>query len=85
VHAISAASLAYEVTKSCAKGDLQDCSCDENVRSRSTKGQWQWGGCSEVRMHLMMTISVQINRNQTVRAFFLFEKQCFDGHKKCGF
>lgn len=49
VHAISAASLAYQVTKACAKGELQDCSCDETVRVRATKNQWQWGGCSEVR------------------------------------
>ncbi|OXA51732.1 Protein Wnt-4 [Folsomia candida] len=32
VHAISAASLAYQVTKACAKGELQDCSCDEDVK-----------------------------------------------------
>ena len=49
VHAISAASLAYQVTKACAKGELEDCSCDEEVRKRNTKGKWQWGGCSEVQ------------------------------------
>ncbi|ODM89412.1 Protein Wnt-7b [Orchesella cincta] len=47
VHAISSASLAYQVTKACARGELQNCSCDAKVRARSTKGKWQWGGCSE--------------------------------------
>jgi len=50
VHAISAASLAYQVTKACARGELQNCSCDAKVRARSTKGKWQWGGCSEVTL-----------------------------------
>ena len=47
MHAISSASLAYQVTKSCARGELDDCSCDEEVRKRDTKGKWNWGGCSE--------------------------------------
>lgn len=49
VHAISSASLAYEITKACARGELDDCACDEKVRGRNTKGNWQWGGCSEVK------------------------------------
>ncbi|XP_019879422.1 protein Wnt-1 [Aethina tumida] len=44
--AISAASVAYAVTRACAKGELSDCSCEANKRLRKTH-KWKWGGCSE--------------------------------------
>lgn len=48
VYAISAAGVAYSVTRACARGELNDCSCDNRVRTRHPR-HWQWGGCSEVR------------------------------------
>ncbi|XP_069702535.1 protein Wnt-4-like [Periplaneta americana] len=47
VHAVSAAGVAYEVTRACSRGELTECSCDIRMRSRKPKGKWQWGGCSE--------------------------------------
>ncbi|XP_049762246.1 protein Wnt-1-like [Schistocerca cancellata] len=46
VYAISAAGVAYSVTRACARGDLNECNCDSRVRQRKAKS-WQWGGCSE--------------------------------------
>lgn len=45
VNAINAAALAWSITRACSKGDLADCSCDNNIRRKQRK--WQWGGCSE--------------------------------------
>ncbi|XP_076322961.1 protein Wnt-4-like isoform X1 [Tachypleus tridentatus] len=47
VYAISAAGVAYSITRACSKGELSECGCDQKIRSRDTKGQWEWGGCSE--------------------------------------
>uniref|UniRef100_A0ABD2WR95 Protein Wnt n=1 Tax=Trichogramma kaykai TaxID=54128 RepID=A0ABD2WR95_9HYME len=47
VYAISAAGVAYSVTRACSRGELTDCSCDNRVRSRQRSSNWQWGGCSE--------------------------------------
>ncbi|XP_071053379.1 protein Wnt-4-like isoform X2 [Onthophagus taurus] len=44
--AISAASVAFAVTRACSKGELNECSCDPTVRQRKPRN-WQWGGCSE--------------------------------------
>ncbi|XP_076170560.1 protein Wnt-4 isoform X4 [Ptiloglossa arizonensis] len=46
VYAISAAGVAYSVTRACSRGELTDCSCDNRVRTRRPNN-WQWGGCSE--------------------------------------
>lgn len=46
VYAISAAGVAYSVTRACSRGELTDCSCDNRVRTRHPNN-WQWGGCSE--------------------------------------
>uniref|UniRef100_A0A915K0P0 Protein Wnt n=1 Tax=Romanomermis culicivorax TaxID=13658 RepID=A0A915K0P0_ROMCU len=48
VHAISAAGVAFSITRACSRGELPSCSCDKNVHRRTkNKGQWEWGGCSE--------------------------------------
>ncbi|XP_033222280.1 protein Wnt-1-like [Belonocnema kinseyi] len=46
IYAISAAGIAYSVTRACSRGALTDCSCDNRVRARHPN-HWQWGGCSE--------------------------------------
>ncbi|KAL2730252.1 protein Wnt-1-like [Vespula maculifrons] len=46
VYAISAAGIAYSVTRACSRGELTDCSCDNRIRTRRPNN-WQWGGCSE--------------------------------------
>ncbi|XP_055382776.1 protein Wnt-1-like [Condylostylus longicornis] len=45
VYAINAAALAWSITRACSKGELTECSCDNNIRRKQRK--WQWGGCSE--------------------------------------
>lgn len=47
VYAISAAGVAYSITRACSKGEMAECGCDENIRTRDTQGRWKWGGCSE--------------------------------------
>ncbi|XP_066249159.1 protein Wnt-4-like isoform X1 [Euwallacea similis] len=45
--AISAASVAYAITRACTKGELAEyCSCDNKIRMRKTT-KWKWGGCSD--------------------------------------
>ncbi|XP_022708638.1 protein Wnt-1-like [Varroa jacobsoni] len=47
VHAISSAGVAYSITRACSRGELHECGCDSAIRSKGTRGRWQWGGCSE--------------------------------------
>lgn len=28
-------------------GHLAECGCDDRIRSKDTKGKWEWGGCSD--------------------------------------
>lgn len=47
LNAISAASVAYAVTRACSKGELAEwCGCDNKIRQRKTT-KWKWGGCSD--------------------------------------
>lgn len=46
LYAVSAASVAFAVTRACSRGELDECGCDNRVRQRRPR-QWQWGGCSE--------------------------------------
>lgn len=48
VYAISSAGVAYAVTRACSRGELTECSCDNRVRLRKPRKNWQWGSCSEV-------------------------------------
>lgn len=48
--AVSAASIAFAVTRACSKGELNECACDNRVRQRKPR-TWQWGGCSEDIRH----------------------------------
>uniref|UniRef100_A0A915IB47 Protein Wnt n=1 Tax=Romanomermis culicivorax TaxID=13658 RepID=A0A915IB47_ROMCU len=47
VHAISAAGVAYSVTKACSSGKYSKCGCDNNYRGMSHTGGFQWAGCSD--------------------------------------
>lgn len=47
IYAISSAGIMYSITRSCAKGELDNCGCDMKVRRKDTQGQFEWGGCSE--------------------------------------
>ncbi|KAG5891481.1 hypothetical protein JTB14_004939 [Gonioctena quinquepunctata] len=45
--AISAASLAYAVTRACSKGELSEyCSCDNKINKKKSQ-KFKWGGCSD--------------------------------------
>ncbi|TMS19355.1 Protein Wnt-4a, partial [Larimichthys crocea] len=46
VYAISAASVAFAVTRACSSGELEKCGCDHNVHGVSPEG-FQWSGCSD--------------------------------------
>jgi hypothetical protein len=47
IHAVSAAGVAYTMTRACSKGEFPECGCDDKIRSKDTKGKWEWGGCSD--------------------------------------
>ena len=49
IHAVSAAGVAYSITRACSRGQIAECGCDQRILSRKAK-RWEWGGCSEVRM-----------------------------------
>ncbi|CAH1116599.1 unnamed protein product [Phaedon cochleariae] len=47
ISAISAASVAYAVTRACSKGDLSEyCNCDNKIKKRKSQ-KFKWGGCSD--------------------------------------
>ncbi|XP_029948211.1 protein Wnt-4a isoform X1 [Salarias fasciatus] len=46
VYAISAASVAFAVTRACSSGELEKCGCDHNVHGVSPEG-YHWSGCSD--------------------------------------
>ncbi|XP_064298526.1 protein Wnt-4-like [Phalacrocorax carbo] len=46
IHAISAAGVAFAVTRACSRGELEKCGCDSKIRGVSPKG-FQWSGCSD--------------------------------------
>ena len=47
IYAIQSAGVMYSVTRACATGALEGCGCDDTVRKKDTRGQFEWGGCSE--------------------------------------
>ncbi|NXF63682.1 WNT4A protein, partial [Ciccaba nigrolineata] len=46
IHAISAAGVAFAVTRACSRGELEKCGCDRKIRGVSPEG-FQWSGCSD--------------------------------------
>ncbi|CAF0730366.1 unnamed protein product [Didymodactylos carnosus] len=46
VHAITAAGIAYAITKACSTGRLASCGCDMSLQSKSD-GTTKWSGCSD--------------------------------------
>ncbi|XP_037245694.1 protein Wnt-4-like [Falco rusticolus] len=50
IHAISAAGIAFAVTRACSCGELEKCGCDRKIRGVSPEG-FQWSGCSDNLSH----------------------------------
>ncbi|XP_037080983.1 protein Wnt-4-like [Pollicipes pollicipes] len=46
IHAVSAAGVAYSITRACSRGEIAECGCDQRILTRRAK-RWEWGGCSE--------------------------------------
>ncbi|XP_059152707.1 protein Wnt-9a-like, partial [Physella acuta] len=46
LYAISSAGLVHEISRACAQGRLDRCSCDESEQLENTK-TWLWGGCGD--------------------------------------
>ncbi|NWW46546.1 WNT4 protein, partial [Pedionomus torquatus] len=46
IHAISAAGVAFAVTRACIRGELEKSGCDQKIRGVSPEG-FQWLGCSD--------------------------------------
>jgi len=48
VYALSAAAVAYAVTRDCSSGHIDNCGCDKTWRQNAPKDMdFNWGGCSE--------------------------------------
>lgn len=47
IHAITSAGVVFSVTRACSKGEISQCGCDDSIRSKDIKGQYEWGGCSD--------------------------------------
>ncbi|XP_014681019.1 PREDICTED: protein Wnt-9a-like [Priapulus caudatus] len=47
LHAISAASLTYHVSRACSSGDLDRCSCDKSSALETQRQQLKYGGCGD--------------------------------------
>nr|CAD7196892.1 unnamed protein product [Timema douglasi] len=47
LHAISAAAIAYSVSRACADGKLTRCKCAEEKDPQETRRTWRWGGCGD--------------------------------------
>lgn len=58
VNAITAAGVAYAITKACSRGELNECSCDNRIKKSGTEKNWQWGGCSEVDVYSVVRIEI---------------------------
>lgn len=86
VYAISAAGVAYSVTRACSRGELTDCSCDNRVRARHPN-HWEWGGCSEVNrsdllvffVHFFLSLVLPSALNSFRRVSFQSEVSNFWG------
>ncbi|XP_073999659.1 protein Wnt-5b-like isoform X2 [Rhodnius prolixus] len=47
VSAITAAGVAYAVSRSCRDGQLSSCSCSRAGRPKDLQNDWIWGGCGD--------------------------------------
>ena len=47
VFSITSAGVTQSITRACARGEIGNCGCDTSVYDRNTKGQFEWGGCSD--------------------------------------
>ncbi|NP_001161679.1 wingless-type MMTV integration site family, member 9 [Saccoglossus kowalevskii] len=47
LYAISSAGLAHSVARSCSRGILDRCTCDESFNDQTNRATWKWGGCGD--------------------------------------
>jgi len=60
VYAMTSSAVVHSITRSCSRGELQNCACDPSkngrasgppvtpgTRQRTEKIDWEWGGCSD--------------------------------------
>ncbi|VDN52459.1 unnamed protein product [Dracunculus medinensis] len=71
VHAISAAGVAYRVTRDCSKGLIDKCGCDQSVLHKRDD-QFSWNGCSDnvrygIAVSRAFVDSSEKGRNQTMQ------------------
>lgn len=83
VHALSAAGVAYRITKDCSRGLIDKCGCDlsggsKNLEENSPVGTFSYKGCSD-NIHYGIAVSAEFvdaaerNKNQSqVRLFLAF-------------
>lgn len=49
LYAITSGAVVHSITRSCSKGELENCACDPRKvgRGRDRKSEFVWGGCSD--------------------------------------
>jgi len=47
VYALTSASVAHAVARSCSEGQIDTCACDYRNNKRPNGLDWEWGGCSD--------------------------------------
>ena len=63
MYAISAAGVAYSVTRACSRGELTECGCDERIRQRPTRGRYGGGLVQVINRYTDRYIDKQIRTN----------------------
>ncbi len=68
VYAISAASVAFAVTRACSSGELEKCGCDHNVHGVSPEGRSLslcLSPCVSLSFPLCMSLSLSLTHTHT--------------------
>lgn len=58
LYAITSGAVVHSITRSCSKGDVDNCACDQRKvgRGRDRKSEFVWGGCSDnIRLGIKFT------------------------------
>ena len=51
VQAITSAGIVYSIARACSRDEIDQCSCDNVVRTVPDDGDFQWGGCGDNLEH----------------------------------